>query len=142
MMRLAVNTALAAIVLLLIRPTQLVEADWQLSFSALLGILLFTERLENLLYQATGDWFVLSLAGRGAAVMRAIGYLGRQFAKAFCAGIAAWVGSAGVLLYHFHTITPLASLWTVLVSPLVSAVLTLGFLKILIGNLTISLVLL
>jgi len=34
------------------------------------------------------------------------------------------------LLYHFHTISPLACIWTVLVFPLVSAILTFGFLKI------------
>jgi competence protein ComEC len=131
--------ALSAIILLLIRPTQLVEADWQLSFSALLGILLFTGRLENLLHQATVNWFGTDPAGHGAIVVRALKYLGRQFARAFCAGLAAWLGSAGVLLYHFYTITPLASLWTVLVSPLVSAILTLGFLKILLSFLLPSL---
>jgi competence protein ComEC len=44
-------------------------------------------------------------------------------------GFAAWLGGAGILLYHFHTITPLASVWTVVAFPLVSAILTLGFLK-------------
>ncbi len=131
--------ALSAIVLLLIRPTQLVEADWQLSFSALLGILLFTGRLENLLHGAAAGWFAADSAERGAFGSRAIRYFGRQVNRAFCAGLAAWLGSAGVLLYHFYTITPLASLWTVLVSPLVSGILTLGFLKILVSFLLPSL---
>jgi len=43
------------------------------------------------------------------------------------------------LLLHFGTITPLTSLWTVLVSPLVSAILTLGFLKIILSFLLPSL---
>ena len=125
--------ALSAIVLLLIRPTQLVEADWQLSFSALLGIILYTGRLEDLLHQAAANWVTTDPAERSAFGARAIRYFGRQVNRAFCAGLAAWLGSAGVLLYHFYTITPLASLWTVLVSPLVSGVLTLGFLKILLS---------
>jgi len=33
------------------------------------------------------------------------------------------------LLYHFYTINPLVSIWTVLVFPLVGAILTLGFFK-------------
>ena len=37
------SLALAAIVLLLIRPTELFEADWQLSFASVLGILLFCQ---------------------------------------------------------------------------------------------------
>jgi competence protein ComEC len=46
-------------------------------------------------------------------------------------GLAAWLGGAGILLYHFYTINPLAGIWTVLVFPLVAAILTLGFLKML-----------
>jgi len=130
----AYNTlALSAIILLLIRPTQVFEADWQLSFIALLGIILFTARLDNLLHSATAGWFVTDPAERIAFGVRAARYLGGQVIRAFSAGLAAWLGSAGVLLLHFGTITPLASVWTVLVSPLVSAILTLGFLKILLS---------
>jgi len=130
----AYNTlALSAIVLLLIRPTQLVEADWQLSFIALFGILLFTARLEHLLHHVTANWFVTDPAERSAFGVRAAKYFGGQVIRAFSAGLAAWMGAAGVLLLHFGTITPLASLWTVLVSPLVSAILTLGFVKILLS---------
>ena len=42
--------SLAAIILLLIRPTQLFEAGWQLSFATVLGILLFAERIEFFIY--------------------------------------------------------------------------------------------
>jgi competence protein ComEC len=131
--------ALSAIVLLLIRPTQLFEADWQLSFTALLGILLFTGRLEGLLHRTTVNWFVTDRAGHRTFIMQAIKHVGRLVIRAFCAGLGAWLGSAGVLLYHFYTITPLASIWTVLISPLVSAILTLGLLKILLSFLLPSL---
>ena len=48
----AINTlSLAAIILLLIRPTQLFEAGWQLSFTSVLGLLLFCERLHFFLYE-------------------------------------------------------------------------------------------
>jgi competence protein ComEC len=133
------SLALSAIVLLLIRPTQLFEADWQLSFIALLGILLFTERLENLLHRITISRFMTGRADHGALITRVIKYLGGQLIKAFSVGLAAWLGSAGVLLLHFGTITPLASLWTVLISPLVSAIMTLGFLKIILSFLLPSL---
>jgi competence protein ComEC len=133
------SLALSAIVLLLIRPTQLFEADWQLSFIALLGILLFTVRLENLLHGATISWVLTDRAEHGAFITRIIRYLGGQLIKAFSVGLAAWLGSAGVLLLHFGTITPLAGLWTVLVSPLVSAILMLGFLKIILSFLLPSL---
>jgi len=45
-------------------------------------------------------------------------------------GLAAWLGGAGILLYHFYTITPLASIWTLLVFPFVSLILIFGYLKI------------
>jgi competence protein ComEC len=48
----------------------------------------------------------------------------------FSVGFAAWLGGAGILLYHFYTITPLASFWTVLVFAFVGVILVLGFLKI------------
>jgi len=143
----AYNTlSLAAIVLLLARPTQLFEADWQLSFTAVLGILLFTRKIENLLgsaaqylapqsFDPAQDRFV---AG-SFITARAIKYCGVQLIRAFSVGLAAWLGSAGVLLFHFGTITPLASLWTVLVSPLVCAILTLGLIKILVAFLLPSL---
>jgi competence protein ComEC len=136
----AYNTlSLAAIVLLLIRPTQLFEVDWQLSFTAVLGILLFTGRIENLLHSATVSWLVMDPPKDGSFIVRAVKYFSGQLIRAFCVGLAAWLGSAGVLLFHFGTITPMASVWTVLVSPLVSAILTLGLLKILLSFLLPSL---
>jgi len=51
----------------------------------------------------------------------------------FSAGTAAWLGKAGILLYHFYTITPLASVWTVLATLPVTGILILGLLKILVS---------
>ncbi|MBN2272406.1 MAG: ComEC family competence protein, partial [Sedimentisphaerales bacterium] len=49
----AMNTlSLAAIVLLLIRPTQLFEAGWQLSFGTVFGILLFEQRIKHAINDA------------------------------------------------------------------------------------------
>jgi competence protein ComEC len=128
-----INTlSLAAIILLLIRPTQLFEAGWQLSFAAVLGLLLFTERIHFFLYEK-----ITSLRWRkGGPKTTAVSYRmssrpGPYLLRLFSAGIAAWIGGAGILLYHFHTINPFVGIWTVLVFPLVSAILILGFLKML-----------
>jgi len=48
-------------------------------------------------------------------------------------GITAWLGGAGILLYHFHTINPLTSLWTVIAFPFVAFILTIGYLKIILS---------
>jgi len=126
-----VNTlSLAAIILLLIRPTQLFEAGWQLSFATVLGIILFTRPIEHLIYERM---FALSRrerrreTGVPAKVAKSVG---RWALRLFCVGLAAWLGGAGVLLYHFYTVNPLASLWTVIVFPLVALILMVGYLKI------------
>jgi competence protein ComEC len=128
-----VNTlSLAAIVLLLIRPTHLYEAGWQLSFSAVLGLLLFTERIHFFLYEKiTGLRWRKKGPKTTVVSYRMSSRPGPYLLRLFSAGLAAWIGGAGVLLYHFYTINPLVSIWTVLVFPLVSAILILGFLKML-----------
>jgi competence protein ComEC len=126
-----VNTlSLAAIILLLIRPTQLFEAGWQLSFASVLGLLLFTERIHFFLYEKISGlrW------RKGGPKTTVVSYRmssrpGPYLLRLFSAGLAAWIGSAGILLYHFYTINPLVSVWTILVFPLVSLILVLGFLK-------------
>ncbi len=116
----AINTlSLAAIILLLVRPTELFEAGWQLSFASVLSITLFTERIEGFMH------------GEDSHRQPLKGYLAvlPDPRSLFALGLAAWLGGAGILLYHFHTINPLTCIWTVLVFPLVSAILCIGFLK-------------
>ncbi|MHC4690511.1 MAG: ComEC/Rec2 family competence protein, partial [Planctomycetota bacterium] len=52
------NLSLAAIILVLIRPTGLFEAGWQLSFASVLGILIFTERMQFFIHEKiTDSWW-------------------------------------------------------------------------------------
>ena len=128
----SVNTlSLAAIVLLLIRPTQLFEAGWQLSFAAVLGIVLLADRIHFFIYERITNLSRVRTAFRAKQLIRTISGVGTYILRLFSMGLAAWLGGAGILLYHFYTINPLASIWTVLVFPLVSAILILGFLKML-----------
>jgi competence protein ComEC len=125
-----INTlSLAAIILLLIRPTQLFEPGWQLSFAAVLGILIFTDKISGSLHENINP-----LLQRNQSTQTKPGRLSTEnFADKvttlFSIGLAAWLGGAGILLYHFYTVTPFAGLWTILVFPFVSAILTLGFFK-------------
>ncbi len=127
-----VNTlSLAAIVLLLVRPTQLFEAGWQLSFASVLGIVLLTDRIESFFHEHVAARVGGRERPKTGLLYRAGAKSGLYVLKLFAVGFAAWLGSAGILLYHFYTVTPLASLWTVLVFPLVAGILVLGFFKML-----------
>jgi competence protein ComEC len=121
--------SLSAVVLLLYRPTQLFEAGWQLSFATVLGIILFAERIEDLIDYKT-NWLFWPDALETNRLRRVAKVIVHKIIQLFCVGISAWLGGAGILLYHFYNITPLSSLWTVLVFPLVALILTAGFLKI------------
>lgn len=125
--------SLAAIVLLLIRPTELFEAGWQLSFAAVLGIILFTDRIEGFLYEKATDNFWIGKILKTKLFFLVPPALDSYLLRLFSMGLTAWVGGAGVLLYHFYTINPLTSIWTVIAFPLVAGVLTIGFLKIILS---------
>ena len=140
-----INTlSLAAIVLLLFRPTDLFSAGWQLSYSTVLGILLMCKRVHFWLCQNTINKISTLKFTQGEKVFTefARSFLDKLLAL-FSTGVCAWLGGAGILLYHFGTIAPMASVWTVLVFPLVFAILILGFFKIALSTLlpTIAMVL-
>lgn len=127
-----INTlSLAAIILLLIKPTELFEAGWQLSFASVLGLLLFCERLHFFLYEKITGLRWRSTDKETVVSWRMDRRPGPYLLRLLSAGLTAWLGGAGILLYHFHTINPLTSIWTVLVFPLVFAILVVGFLKML-----------
>jgi competence protein ComEC len=126
----AINSlSLAVIVLLLIQPTQLFDAGWQLSFASVAGILAFTRRIEDFVHDRTRDWLHRTDPEMKPAA-RLLKRMGSGIITVLSVGTAAWLASAGILLYHFYNITPLATLWTALASPPVTAIVVLGFVKI------------
>lgn len=127
-----INTlSLAAIILLLlIRPTQLFEVGWQLSFASVLGIVLFTKRIEAFMIEHGLHRYQVNKVSTIRYVQRVTVKITVVLVRLIAVGLAAWLGSVGILLYHFHAITPLAFIWTVLVLPLVGVILILGFIKI------------
>jgi len=126
----SINTlSLAAVILLLARPTQLFEAGWQLSFATVLGILLFTDKISTFLQDNVDKLFWRQKSQQVDSSKRTAKRIIDKVVILFSVGFAAWLGGAGILLYHFYTITPLTSIWTIMVFPLVGAILTLGFFK-------------
>jgi len=127
------SLSLAAIILLLVRPTQLYQAGFQLSFATVLGILLFYERISFFLYEKINHFIDFNALSEKTFLFRAFGRILFYTLELFSVGFSAWLGGAGILLYHFHTITPLASIWTVIAFPFVALILAVGFLKIFIS---------
>jgi competence protein ComEC len=133
---------LAAIIVLWLGPTQVFEAGCQLSFGCMAGILAFTDRIDGFLRGLMPRRLSHeNPTGHRATVF--IRYVTNQTILAISMGLAAWAGGAGFLLYHFYTITPLTSLWTVLTSVLVWIIMMTGFIQILLASLlpTISVML-
>ena len=131
------SLALAAIVLLLIRPTGLFEAGWQLSFASVLGILALCPLFFFVLRERTIEhpWFIDFKKARPD--------LPRILTSpwpysVFSTSFTAWLSIAGIMLFHFGTIQWLTSIWTVLVSPLIGLVSILGYLKLIVALLSPS----
>jgi competence protein ComEC len=125
------SLALAAIVLLLIKPTGIFQPDWQLSFASVLGILMFCPLFFSLLREKTIDhpWFTDLVESRPFLHIAAFPIPYSMFSTSF----TAWLSTAGIMLYHFYTIQWLTSVWTVLVSPLIGLVSLLGYLKLIVA---------
>ncbi len=120
------SLSLAAIVLLLIRPTFAFEPGWQLSFACVLGILF----LAPTFYRHFLKWLSMIRIQPSHPLPQT---LFRALAGLLATGIAAWFGGAGILLYHFNAVTPLSSIWTVLIFPLVAILMILGFIKMIVS---------
>ncbi len=125
------SLALAAIVLLLINPTGLFEAGWQLSFASVLGILLFTRPIDLFLREKASVWCRFS--DEPGPICRFAAKIASAAEAVFSVSLAAWLASAGILVYHFYSISWLTSVWTVLVSPLIGVISFLGYLKLLVA---------
>lgn len=101
---------LAAVLILLISPAQLFAAGFQLSFGAVLGIVLFN---RPLLTQYT----------------RKIGNPGRII-QALVLTVCAMIGTLPFTLYHFQTVNLVAFAANVVVVPLVGLLLIMAFISV------------
>ncbi|HSW45320.1 MAG TPA: ComEC/Rec2 family competence protein, partial [Phycisphaerae bacterium] len=131
--------ALAAIILLVIQPTQVFEPGFQLSFLTVIALLHLHPPLRQsvlrgwnhllgrddpLLMPAVQD--MLNPPGQTRMVLRAFG---RLLAEAVIVSFAAWLGSVLLAAHHFHRVPLWGWLDTVVALPLIWLAQILGFVK-------------
>ena len=115
---------LAAIILLLWRPAYLFNPGFQLSFAIVAALLLFVDPWSRRLAQPFAR--LIDHAGWRAVLTRgAVKYGALTF--------VAFVAALPLVAYHFHQIYPWSGVLSILVLPLFVVVLTLGYIKIIIG---------
>ncbi|MDP7287322.1 MAG: ComEC/Rec2 family competence protein [Phycisphaerae bacterium] len=123
--------AAAAIVLLMIDPMQILSAGFQLSFAIVVGLIVLHEPLRWLLF---GRWLGrrgLMVFRNNQAVRRWMWFkLGDATTSMVAMCLAAYLTAAPLVAFHFGLFSPYAALLSILVFPLVLAVLVPGYISI------------
>jgi len=125
--------SLAAVILLLIKPTDLFDAGWQLSFAVVLGLLLFCVRIHFFLYEKITGLPWSKKAPKTGLLFRVVPIAGPYLLRLFSTSLTAWLSSVGFSLYHFYRINYLTSIWTVIVSPLIGFISVIGYFKMILA---------
>ncbi len=120
--------AVAWVVLLAVDPRQLLTPGFQLSFLIVAGLILLTPRVREVLF---GTW----LRYRGLMVFRDPGWLRRWWARRtsetltslVAMTVTAYLISAPLAAMHFGLFSPLAIVLSILVLPMVAAILIPGY---------------
>lgn len=114
--------ALSAIALLIWRPDQLFNAGFQLSFGVVLGLIYFAPPVRE-------RWF-----GKPDMEAPSTSALLMEWLKSVtAAALVAWMIATPISMYHFGIFSPLAAPLSVIVLPMVTLLLAVGYLKMLLG---------
>jgi len=98
-----------------------------------LGIILFTARIEGFLYEKITDSFWIQKILKTKLFFYVPPAIGSYLLKILAIALAAWLGGAGFVLYHFYMINPLTFIWKLAMFPLVTLILAVGYLKIILS---------
>lgn len=97
------SLGLAGLIILLLDPMNLFDIGFQLSFTAVLGILTLFNSCKKMFF-----------------------FCPRFVADSMALSLAAWVGTVGITLYHFHLLTPVSILANIPIVPMADMVMVLG----------------
>ncbi|MEZ6189818.1 MAG: DNA internalization-related competence protein ComEC/Rec2 [Phycisphaerales bacterium] len=116
--------AFAAVVVLLWRPMDLFSPGFQLSFAAVGGLILFVQPVSDWLWPRPEV-----LPGHQSISW----VIGRWCVDYLSVSLVAFAVVAPLVAYHFQMVNPLAVLLSVMALPVITAVLGVGYFKILVG---------
>jgi len=106
------SLSLAGFILLLMNPMSLFDIGFQLSFASVCAIILLCPVVWRFFQR-----FPVIVNNK----------MLKFICQALSASLAAWVGVSGFIAYYFGIITPVTILANILVIPLISAIVALGF---------------
>lgn len=128
--------AVAAIVLLVIRPVDLFDVGFQLSFACTLAVVYVCPVLLDGLRTAFGrpsdDVRMLMVRPRGWWP-RHLPHVTGNLGAAFTTAISAWIVATPLVMFHFGRFSPYGWFNSILILPLVLLVMLIGFAKLLLG---------
>jgi len=128
--RLGHSLALALVVILLHQPAELFSAGLQLSFTAVLGIWLFSDPLERALFRTPGRVDHLEAPEERPWFRHPVRWLVQ---KTFAVSLAAWLSILPLALHYFGMANLLTPAATVFMLPLVWAAVVTGLAGVVLG---------
>ena len=120
-------TALAALVVLVLRPFDLFQAGFQLSFAAVVGILCVCEELKVALRPVPRLEERLLTLDAMTRWQRTRLWLRRKAVPAVAVSLAAWLGVLPLIAHYFNMFSPVTVLANLLAVPCLVAVVVFGF---------------
>jgi competence protein ComEC len=123
--------SLAAIVMLVLFPLDVMRPGFQLSFGTVLALCVFTQPLIN---RMTGQddpavWLERRLQAKHW-LMAAGQWLDSRMLQILAAAVVAWIASMPLVARHFEQLNPYAVFFSILMAPLVFVALVCGLMKV------------
>ena len=116
------SLSLAALFILGYNPLQIFDIGFQLSFVSVLGIVLLSPRIINLF--KIGSAHLGKINGK---VKQKLNILLRAIRNSFSVSLAAWLATFGFVAYYFRIISPVTILANLIIVPLASLAIILGW---------------
>jgi len=123
------SLALAAILVLGWRPSDLFNPGAQLSFIAVASILLAAGATKEIRETLAGD----ESPSDGSAGIRALRWLIRRLIESGVIGLAVWTTTSPLIAAQYHLVSPIGFVLNVVLSPLIAVMFWLGYSFLLLG---------